>query len=1239
LGDAGTYQVLVSNAVGQLLSSAAVLTVPLPPTILTQPVSESVPPGFPASFSAGATGTAPFSNQWLLNGTNISGATNASYVIAAIGTNDLGVYQLLVTNIAGTNLSAPATLTFGSVAAWGRNDAGQTNVPPNLTNVVMISAGRNTAGVGVSASHNLALLANGTVVAWGNNSFGQTNVPANATNIVAVAAGGVHSLALRIDGTVIAWGNNNYGQTNVPVTLTNVVAIAASALDSYALRSDGRVVAWGNNAYNQLVVPSNLVHAAIIAGGNLQALASTTDGTVAAWGYNVGPGSYTIAGQGSVPGGIFDASGVAGGIYHSLALHSNGLVQVWGDNTYGQTNVPASLTNAIAAAAGDYHSIALRANGTVAVWGDNTYGQTNVPAAASNVVAVAAGDSHNLVLVGNGQPVITRPPVGGNVSLGRNFTLQAAVSGAAPLSYQWLFNGTNLPGATNLTLSLSNLSSNNAGSYQLVASNALGWAASLPVPLQVWNNASLSLLGQPASQTNYQSSRFTLNVSAAGNGPVFYQWNLATNVVTGLGGISIPGATNADLIFDPAMATNTGYYYCVITNQSKGGITSALANIRVLAAKAWGYSNENFDIPLDLTNPVAVAAGYQDFLGLRPNGSFEGWGYSYYGEGSPPPSLTNVAVTAIAAGNENSVALRTDGTVTAWGYPYSSLTNVPPGLSNVLSIVCGAEVAMAVRTDGTVAAWGNYTGTNVPASASNVVAVANCNFNNLALRADGTVVEWYGGLPAVPASATNVIAIAAGNSHALALRADGTVVSWGGSYAVPAGLSNVVAISAGGNSGDHSVALRADGSVVYWGSYYSTPLAQPNDLTNVIQIASGGDHDIALFGTRAPAITIRPFNRTVLKGSKTTLVAKAAGVQPVSFQWLFNGGAIAGATNDSLALTNLQFAQSGEYQVIVSNRYGVTASRATEVTVDLSLATALDATNLNWLTLGSAPWFGQTNVNHDGANAVQSGAIGNNQSSTLQTILAGPVPVSFWWKVSSEAFFNTLDFRVNGTVLTNISGQSDWQRVSFNLSPGTNLLQWDYIKTDGTVVGQDAGWVDQFSCGPVIYFQPDSQILNVSNSFDFNVGATGSFPMTFLWYKNTNTLVRNVTRGGQGTSIFDSLTMDNVDRANDGTYFCVVSNASSSVTSSNATLKVLVPQLLSAPVPLPGGGIAFTSGDIDGGLLSPADFSNFEAQVSFDLTNWTTLSNALTLTNGMLLLQDTTDTNQPQSFYRIIEQQ
>jgi len=110
-------------------------------------------------------------------------------------------------------------------------------------------------------------------------------------------------------------------------------------------------------------------------------------------------------------------------------------------------------------------------------------------------------------------------------------------------------------------------------------------------------------------------------------------------------------------------------------------------------------------------------------------------------------------------------------------------------------------------------------------------------------------------IPSTPAGLSNVVAIACGHGHGLALRNDGTVVSWGvgvrtyygdfGQTNVPSGLSNVVAVAGGWL---HSLALRQDGTVVAWGVYASTtsPVTVPAGLSNVVATAGGDSHSLAL---------------------------------------------------------------------------------------------------------------------------------------------------------------------------------------------------------------------------------------------------------------------------------------------------------------------------------------------------------------------------------------------------------
>jgi Immunoglobulin I-set domain/Bacterial Ig domain/Immunoglobulin domain len=115
--DDGAYTVVVSNSVGSVTNQTpAVLTV-IDPIITAQPVSLTNSIGTTASFSVGAYGTTPL-YQWLKGGVPISGATNATFTIASVTTNDAASYSAVVSNFFGNPVSSNAVLTVVSSLAF-----------------------------------------------------------------------------------------------------------------------------------------------------------------------------------------------------------------------------------------------------------------------------------------------------------------------------------------------------------------------------------------------------------------------------------------------------------------------------------------------------------------------------------------------------------------------------------------------------------------------------------------------------------------------------------------------------------------------------------------------------------------------------------------------------------------------------------------------------------------------------------------------------------------------------------------------------------------------------------------------------------------------------------------------------------------------------------------------------------------------------------------------------------------
>jgi hypothetical protein len=107
----GNYHFTVSNVGGVVTSSVATLTVIDPPSILTQPQSQTVISATPAAFSTAVAGTAPLSFQWYNGTTAIAGATNSVLAWPAVTAANAGNYQFRVSNAAGVVTSSVATLT------------------------------------------------------------------------------------------------------------------------------------------------------------------------------------------------------------------------------------------------------------------------------------------------------------------------------------------------------------------------------------------------------------------------------------------------------------------------------------------------------------------------------------------------------------------------------------------------------------------------------------------------------------------------------------------------------------------------------------------------------------------------------------------------------------------------------------------------------------------------------------------------------------------------------------------------------------------------------------------------------------------------------------------------------------------------------------------------------------------------------------------------------------------------
>ena len=539
------------------------------------------------------------------------------------------------TDAAFYRLAKPSrTMTVG----WGFNYFNQCDPPAGLTNAHMIVGG---------AGYTVALLNNGTAVGWGGRA-NDSSIPTNQTGIAMIASGFDHKVALLTNGTVLVWDSNPiFGQNAVPANLTNVAVISAQYLHTLALRKDGTVLSWGDPNNPALTnVPASLTNAVAIAAGGTHNLAVKADGTVVAWGDN---GS----GQCTMPSGLSNVLDVAAGWAHSVALKRNGTIVVWGNNTLGELNVPAGLSNVVQIAAAGYpgyssFTMALKLDGTVVTWGKNL---ATLPLnGLNNVIAIGAEyDSGFAIRTGPPTPVVTLEPVDQFQTAGGSVSFSVKAQALYAVTYQWQTNGVNLTGATNTTLTLTNVQLASPGSYRAVITDNGGYGslASSNANLTVITPPVFIYQSTPTNQVTIYGKRINYSGVATALGmtngfPMSYSWQF--------NGTNLSGVTANAYGFN--LNDNNPGIYTLIASNAAGS-----------ASVSWQVSQTNFiDVTQDLlliynTNSADSTTCLNYYLAHRPNVSGAnvlGLGYTnpvapgYY-EAITPANLTAKILNPVAA--------------------------------------------------------------------------------------------------------------------------------------------------------------------------------------------------------------------------------------------------------------------------------------------------------------------------------------------------------------------------------------------------------------------------------------------------------------------------------------------------------------------------------------------------------------------------------------------------------------
>lgn len=558
-------------------------------------------------------GQFPFSYQWQLNGTNLAGQTQSVLTLADTATNQSGNYQLVVSNSSGVSTSAPIALVINPAAA----PLFLTNViqPPTLFLNDTVSLVSTVAGTPPIA------------LQWQQNGV---NIP-GATNATLTLQG----LQPGQSGVYMLVATNQFGKaTNNPVTLsvepyeqftwgepipittanatlglfgeTNYVGASDFANGDESVTLSDTIAPTINFTANNEFTGAGVVYASTT-GGFFQ------NGFSGIWNDTSGNASFDAVLSG-IPNGISANNGPVTLTFYQLTpsvLYAVQLFAVDQRSCCGSEQVyfqdPAYTNNASATLTlnqADYvvgTFVANETNQTITAQmpdgGDGVLNGAVIYALPQGAVAWEAPTASPSTTVDSGVVV--------------TFS-DAFVTGIPPFIYQWQSNGTNIPNATNATLTLTLTNPNNNASitndYSLIVANSQGSSTSAPTAVTI-NPASPPTFSGSLTQPPilFLNDSLSLSSGISGTPPIVLQWKL--------NGISIPGATNATLTYQELQSGQSGVYTLVASNAfglaTNGPIT---VTIEPYAQFAWSppVPITTADATLDL---IGTLVGAVDFGG------------------------------------------------------------------------------------------------------------------------------------------------------------------------------------------------------------------------------------------------------------------------------------------------------------------------------------------------------------------------------------------------------------------------------------------------------------------------------------------------------------------------------------------------------------------------------------------------------------------------------------------------
>jgi uncharacterized repeat protein (TIGR03803 family) len=1058
---------------GVVQGRAFTLAIIKPPVILDQPASQTVIGGTTVTFTAGVAGGLPLNYRWQVNGIdlagegrvsgskgvltdaqNIYGSVVATLTISNVTTSDNGAYALAASNTAGAVASASAILT---VASSGPVIVQQ---PANQT-VLVGSTVQLDVEVEGTTPFTFQWQQNGTNLTDGSGVSGSASPNLTITGASSASIGTYTVVVSNVLGTTFSTG----------AVLTVQVAVPGGQLVQNGGFETGSFSSWtetGNFSGATVNNSSSAVYS-----GDYGALL----GAAGSLGY-LSQSLPTVAGQSYLISLWLDSPD---------GISPNEFLVSWdGSILFDQVDLGAiGWTNlqffAVATTTNTQLQIGFRDDGSF-------LGLDNV-----QVIPLVSAD---------GPPIITTQPAS-QTDLQRGVaTFSTVSSGQFPLFYQWQFDGANMVDATNATLVLTNLTSSQAGLYDVLVSNSLGWTSSSNALLTVltgeqelitFDDLPYRFLPVPEGYSNLNWSNFYYLNGVVSRASGYFAGMTSVPKVA-YNGNSSPAAISAAAPFVLFSANLTAAWNDNLQLEVQGYNGSALIydNTYTLSASSPTLISFNY---LGVTSVQFISSGG------TPHAGYGGSGTEFVIDNvnafvaaiphlPPPLPITMLySFDGFDGGNPSSGLVQgIDGNfygTTEYGGTNGYGTVFSMSANGALTTLLSLDASNAYPYGALVqAADGNFYGTTQLGGTNDAGTVFSITvsgtFSTLASFNNAVT----GGYP----------------STALVQGADGSFYG---------------TTSSGGAFGVGTVfRMTTNGTLTTLVSFDSSNGADPYDA--LVPGADGNFYGTTFAGGTYGVGTV--FKMTT-NGALTTLVSfDGFNAYPYSSLALgadgnFYGTSEYGGTNG----------EGSAFSVTTNGAVSNLASFNYDVTGGYPIAALIQGDDGNFYgTASSGGTFGTTYYNGTYGGGTVFSMTTNGELTTLLSFsnTNGLFPQAGLVRGAYGYFYGTASF--GGLGFNGFYDSGDGVVFRLGEAPTTTP--------------------------PAIIAQPASQIAPINGTAFFSVNASGGTPLSYAWQRNGSP----ITGATQS-----SYTAANVQLTDSGGQFnCVISNAYGAATSSNATLTV-----------------------------------------------------------------------------------